>query len=334
MSNESIINLEVNEKNSLNKIYHISGFDCANCANQVEEYLNTQEEISSAKINYSTNKMYITYKTKSWTIYELINIINKVETDNLEIYEESKIFTRVNSRRWDKPKIISKCQDHDHDHNHDHDHEHDHSHEHEKDDDHSHEHKHDHSHEHKHDHKRKIGRSFTHAHTRTLTNLSRAFSKSEIKNNPRKIYHISGFDCANCANQIEIHLNNKEEISYAKIDFSANKMYITFSNEALMIDEIKSMIEEIESDPLVIYEEIQVLNTKENKKQKIMTKSMWILAGRIAFGIIITAICIFILGKISLRWVRFGIYLGTFIIVSYDIYFGKQFFILKLELVY
>ena len=43
-------------------------------------------------------------------------------------------------------------------------------------------------------------------------------------------------------------------------------MYITFSNEALMIDEIKSMIEEIESDPLVIYEEIQVLNTKENKK--------------------------------------------------------------------
>lgn len=80
------------------------------------------------------------------------------------------------------------------------------------------------------------------------------------------------------------------------------------------------MIEEIESDPLVIYEEIQVLNTKENKKQKIMTKSMWILAGRIAFGIIITAICIFILGKISLRWVRFGIYLGTFIIVSYDIF--------------
>ena len=53
--------------------------------------------------------MYITYKTKSWTIYELVNIINKVETDNLEIYEEGKIFTRVNSRRWDKPKIISKC---------------------------------------------------------------------------------------------------------------------------------------------------------------------------------------------------------------------------------
>ncbi len=123
MSNESIINLEVNEKNSLNKIYHISGFDCANCANQVEEYLNTQEEISSAKINYSTNKMYITYKTKSWTIYELVNIINKVETDNLEIYEEGKIFNRVNSRRWDKPKIISKCEEHDHDHNHDHDNE-------------------------------------------------------------------------------------------------------------------------------------------------------------------------------------------------------------------
>ena len=34
-----------------------------------------------------------------------------------------------------------------------------------------------------------------------------------------------------------------------------------------------------------------------------MTKSMWILAGRIAFGII-TAVCIFILGKISLRWIH------------------------------
>ena len=155
--------------------------------------------------------MYITYKTKSWTVYELVNIINKVETDNLEIYEESKIFTRVNSRRWDKPKIISKCQDHEHDHNHDHDHEHDHSHEHGKDD--------DHSHEHKHDHKRKIGRSFTHALTRTLTNLSRAFSKSEIKNNPRKIYHISGFDCSNCANDFDIHLITIEVISFAKFDF-------------------------------------------------------------------------------------------------------------------
>ena len=163
--------------------------------------------------------MYITYKTKSWTIYELVNIINKVETDNLEIYEEGKIFTLINSRRSDKPKIACKCQDHDHDHDHGHEHDHsheheqddDHSHEHEQDDDHSHEHKHDHSHdhdhyhahshehkhdhdhshEHKNDHKRKIGRSFTHAHTRTLTNLSRAFSKNEIKNNPRKIYHIS-----------------------------------------------------------------------------------------------------------------------------------------------
>ena len=153
MLNESIINLEVNEKNLLNKIYHISGFDCTNCANQVEEYLNTQEQISSAKIDFSTNKMYITYKNKSWTIYELINIINKVETDNLEIYEEGKIFTRINSRRSDKPKITCKCQDHDHDH--DHGHEHDHSHEHEQDDDHSHEHEHDHnhSHEHKHDHR-------------------------------------------------------------------------------------------------------------------------------------------------------------------------------------
>ena len=43
-----------------------------------------------------------------------------------------------------------------------------------------------------------------------------------------KFIIFQGFDCANCANQIEIHLNNKEEISYAKIDFSANKMYITF----------------------------------------------------------------------------------------------------------
>ena len=47
-----------------------------------------------------------------------------------------------------------------------------------------------------------------------------------------------------------------------KIDFSANKMYITYTQKILTVEELKKIISEIESDPLVIYEE----KIKEEKK--------------------------------------------------------------------
>ena len=304
------------ENKNVKKIYHISGFDCANCAAQLEMHLNNKEEISYAKIDFSANKLYITYKQKPWTIIELVKAIEEVEPDSLKIYEIDNILTRTFTRK-------STCGHCSHKHNHN------------LKDTHSHIH-HDHEH--------------------------------EENKNVKKIYHISGFDCANCATQVESHLNNKDEISYAKIDFSANKLYITYKQKPWTIKELVKVIEEVESDSLEIYEEGNLLTRtitrkstcghcshkhnhnleethihtytehdhihtdhdhvhhelkkgKKNQKEgTIMTKDMWILSGRIAFGIIMICVLVFVLGNKKFRWIRFGLYLGTFCILAYDIF--------------
>ena len=48
----------------------------------------------------------------------------------------------------------------------------------------------------------------------------------------KKKYHISGFDCPNCAHKSETHLSKHEQIDYCHIDFSTNKMFITFKKDS------------------------------------------------------------------------------------------------------
>ena len=134
----------------------------------------------------------------------------------------------------------------------------------------------------------------------------------------RKVYHISGFDCANCAAKAERHLNSKDEIESAKIDFVTNKMYISYSNKVCSINEISMFIAEVESDPLEIHEE-ESLSKAKKKEQKIFTKNMWFILIRVIFATIVTAICVFLLGKEEYNWLRFGLYLATFFVAAYDI---------------
>ena len=44
----------------------------------------------------------------------------------------------------------------------------------------------------------------------------------------KKVYHISGFDCANCAAKAEKHLNNQDNIELARLDFAGNRLYINY----------------------------------------------------------------------------------------------------------
>ena len=206
------------------KIYHISGFDCGNCAAKAERHLNTKEYIETARLDFAGNKLYISYKEKPLTVNEIVEVIKELESDPLDVYEEG------------------------------------------------------------------------------LT---------------KKKYHISGFDCANCALKAEKHLNSKDNISECKIDFSTNKMYISYSGNACSIEEVSAIIAEVESDPLELYEE-----TTEVKKQeapKIFTKNMWLILIRVIVATIITAVCVFALGKMEYNWVRFGLYLAAFLISGYDI---------------
>mgnify|MGYP003297987452 CR=1 FL=1 len=103
----------------------------------------------------------------------------------------------------------------------------------------------------------------------------------------KKIYTISGFDCPNCAAKAEMHINKDPNIVYARLDFTANKMYLTFKDEAYDIDKIKSIIREVESDPIELKE---YEKEDSNNQPKIFTPKMWILTARIIVSLILMAI--------------------------------------------
>ena len=133
----------------------------------------------------------------------------------------------------------------------------------------------------------------------------------------KKKYHISGFDCPNCAHKSETHLGKHEGVEYCHIDFSTNKMYLTFKDKELSVKEIASIIAEVESDPLDIHES----SGKFEKESKIFTKEMWFLLGRIIFAVIILLVNLLALSKAdNTGWIRFGLYTFATVVLIYDIF--------------
>ena len=132
----------------------------------------------------------------------------------------------------------------------------------------------------------------------------------------KKKYHISGFDCPNCAHKSETHLGKHEGIEYCHIDFSTNKMYLTFKDKELNVKEIADIIAEVESDPLDIHES----SGKFEKESKIFTKDMWFLLGRIIFAVVILLVNLLALPKAdNTGWIRFGLYTFAMLVLVYDI---------------
>ena len=212
----------------LKKKYHISGFDCPNCAHKAEAHLAKQENIEYAHIDFSTNTLYLTYKNEPLTVEEIKKLIAQVESDPLDIYD---------------------------------------------------------------------------------------LEAKETK----KTYHISGFDCPNCAHKSEEHLSKQEGISYCHIDFSTNKMYITYENKSLSVEEIAKIIAQVESDPLDIYE----LGSKKNEEApKIFTKGMWFLSARVLFAVVVMILNLTVFHLFDeTGWIRFAIYSFATVLLTYDIFF-------------
>ena len=211
----------------IKKKYHISGFDCPNCAHKSESHLAKHENIEECHIDFSTNKMYITFKNQSLSVEEIAKVIAEVESDPLDIRD------------------------------------------------------------------------------------------LDIKVN-KKTYHISGFDCPNCAHKSEAHLNKHEKIDNCHIDFSTNKMYITYKDKELTVEEIAKIIAEVESDPLDIHE----LGAKKEKEQapKLFTASMWFLLARVLFAVLVMILCMTVFHQTDeTGWIRFGIYTFTTLLLSYDV---------------
>ena len=132
----------------------------------------------------------------------------------------------------------------------------------------------------------------------------------------KKKYHISGFDCPNCAHKAETHLGKNEALEYCHIDFSTNKMYLTFKEKELSVKEIAGIIAEVESDPLDIHES----DGKFEKETKIFTKDMWFLLGRIIFAVVVLLVNLLVLSHFDdAGWIRFGLYTFAMLVLVYDI---------------
>ena len=209
----------------IKKTYHISGFDCPMCAKKSETHLGKHEKIDYCHIDFSTNKLFVTYKEEPLSVEEIASIIAEVESDPLDIHD---------------------------------------------------------------------------------------LDKKSIK----KTYHISGFDCPMCAKKSEEHLSKQEGIESCHIDFSTNKMFITYTNKAHSVEQIAKTIAQVESDPL----DIKELQGKEEHKEKLFTKGMWFLLARVLFATLVLILNLVLFEHFdNSGWIRFAIYTATTALLTYDV---------------
>ena len=97
------------------------------------------------------------------------------------------------------------------------------------------------------------------------------------------VYHISGFDCANCAAKVERFLNKQEIIHSASIDFNNERLYVNYKDEPLQTEELINLIKEVEDDPL----RIEKMQSGRNVKNSFLNKHFYIMLGRILFSAIL-----------------------------------------------
>ena len=132
----------------------------------------------------------------------------------------------------------------------------------------------------------------------------------------RKIYTVSGFDCAVCASKAEMHIAKQPDVESARMDFTNNKLYVNFKEEPWDCEKLRSVIAEVESDPLNIAE-----FTKDgaNKKVKVFNKRMLFILIRIIAVVIISLVNIFLLAKEDLTLIRTILYAVGIVLIGYDI---------------
>ena len=97
------------------------------------------------------------------------------------------------------------------------------------------------------------------------------------------VYHISGFDCANCAAKVERFLNKQEIIHSASIDFNNERLYVNYKDEPLQTEDLINLIKEVEDDPL----RIEKMQSGRNVKNSFLNKHFYIMLGRILFSAIL-----------------------------------------------
>ncbi len=133
----------------------------------------------------------------------------------------------------------------------------------------------------------------------------------------RKVFNVSGFDCPVCATKAERYLNKQEDVESARMDFTNNKLYITFKNDAWDCKKLAKVIGKVETNPLNISE----VSNNANGKVKVFDKRMKILLARIIAVVLISLINIFFLVDEDLTILRTVLYSVAIVGIGYDIAF-------------
>lgn len=105
------------------------------------------------------------------------------------------------------------------------------------------------------------------------------------------IYHISGFDCANCAAKVERFLNKEEYIQSASIDFTNERMYITYRDDPISTNRLIETIKTVESDPL----RIELIQKGRRSQQTIFDKKFIYNLSRIILSTILMLVACFVI---------------------------------------
>lgn len=132
----------------------------------------------------------------------------------------------------------------------------------------------------------------------------------------KKTYHISGFDCPHCASKSEAHLCKHPQVNEAVIDFNNDRLHISFNDEELSIEEIKSVIKEVEDDPI----EIKELKDKTHK-HSFFDKDTLFIGLRILIAVTVIILSFTLLHEDKYFYINLGLYGFALLVIAYDVYF-------------
>ena len=231
----------------MKKVYIITGIDCANCAAKIEQKFAKVPGVEEVSITFATEQLRLTAADPDALIPALLKIARDSEPD-----------TQITPRDAKRPAAHSHAE-HEHHHHHcdcgcedeeEHEHHH-HHHDHDDDDEHAHHHHHcdcgcedEDEHEH-HEH---------HHH---------AASGKGVK----KVYKITGIDCANCAAKIERNINNIPGVEDATITFATEQLRLTAEDPDALIPAILAVARDEEPEAEITPLESKPQPAAEEKKK-------------------------------------------------------------------
>lgn len=188
--------------------YRLTGLDCANCTQKIEDRLNREKDIEDCIISFANGMM--SFNSENPKIDEKIRqIIHDMEPD-------------VHIENMDHDHH-SSCQSH-HEHHHEHHYDHHCSCE------------SDHVHHHEHHHHCSCGCEDEHDHElKPVRNIS-----GGIK------IHISGLDCANCAMKVENEIKKQDFIEDAVVNFSTETLIVKTEETADLLEKIQKIVDRVE----------------------------------------------------------------------------------------